>query len=60
MRLVGGLLCGELGQNGHKHFSFITEENSWHYGFGLAGIFMILGLITFLIGQKSLGRNRIC
>ena len=52
---IGGLLCGELGQNGHKHFSFITEENSWHYGFGLAGIFMILGLITFLIGQKSLG-----
>lgn len=52
---IGGLMCGELGQNGHKYFSFITEENSWHYGFGLAGIFMVLGLITFLIGQKSLG-----
>jgi len=52
---IGGLLCGELGQNGYKYFSFITEENSWHYGFGLAGIFMILGLITFLFGQKSLG-----
>lgn len=52
---IGGLLCGELGQNGHKHFSFITEENSWHYGFGLAGVFMVLGLITFLFGQKSLG-----
>lgn len=52
---IGGLLCGELGQNGYKYFNFITEENSWHYGFGLAGIFMVLGLLVFLVGQKSLG-----
>ncbi len=52
---IGGLLCGELGQNGYKHFSFISEENSWHYGFGLAGIFMVIGLVVFLVGQKSLG-----
>lgn len=41
---IGGLICGYIGQ-----------EINWHYGFGLAGIFMILGLITFLYGQKSLG-----
>jgi POT family proton-dependent oligopeptide transporter len=52
---IGGLLCGELGQNGYKYFDFISKENSWHYGFGLAGIFMVLGLIVFLVGQKSLG-----
>ena len=41
---IGGLICGYVGQ-----------EINWHYGFGLAGIFMIFGLITFLFGQKSLG-----
>lgn len=41
---IGGLICGYIGQ-----------EINWHYGFGLAGIFMIIGLITFSIGQKSLG-----
>lgn len=40
----GGLLCGYVGQT-----------INWHYGFGLAGVFMILGLIGFLYGQKSLG-----
>ncbi len=37
------LLCGWLG-----------ETYGWGYGFGLAGIGMILGLITFLWGQKYL------
>ena len=41
---IGGLICGYIGQ-----------KINWHYGFGLAGIFMILGLITFLYGQKTLG-----
>jgi POT family proton-dependent oligopeptide transporter len=41
---IGGLICGYIGQS-----------INWHYGFGLAGIFMIVGLITFLIGKKSLG-----
>lgn len=41
---LGGLLCGYVGQ-----------RINWHYGFGLAGIFMVLGLIVFVIGQKSLG-----
>jgi POT family proton-dependent oligopeptide transporter len=41
---LGGLLCGYVGQ-----------RINWHYGFGLAGIFMIVGLIVFSIGSKSLG-----
>ncbi len=41
---IGGFLCAYVG----------TEIN-WHYGFGLAGIFMALGLIVFLFGKKSLG-----
>lgn len=41
---LGGLICGYVGQ-----------QINWHYGFGLAGIFMVLGLIVFLFGQKSLG-----
>lgn len=43
---LGGLLCGYVGQ-----------RINWHYGFGLAGIFMILGLIVFVFGQKSLGHR---
>lgn len=43
---LGGLLCGYVGQ-----------RINWHYGFGLAGIFMILGLIVFVLGQKSLGHR---
>jgi proton-dependent oligopeptide transporter, POT family len=34
---LGSLLCGYIGQ-----------KVDWHYGFGLAGIFMILGLTIFL------------
>ena len=41
---LGGLLCGYVGQ-----------KINWHYGFGLAGIFMIVGLIVFASSQKSLG-----
>ncbi len=40
---LGGLLCGYVGQ-----------RINWHYGFGLAGIFMIVGLVVFAIGKKSL------
>jgi POT family proton-dependent oligopeptide transporter len=43
---LGGFLCAYVG----------TEIN-WHYGFGLAGIFMFIGLIVFLIGKKSLGQR---
>lgn len=37
------LLCGYLG-----------ETYGWQYGFGAAGIGMVIGLITFLGGQKHL------
>lgn len=40
---IATLLCGWLG-----------ETYGWKYGFGAAGIGMILGLITFLKGQKYL------
>ena len=43
---LGGALCAYVG----------TEIN-WHYGFGLAGIFMFIGLIVFIIGKKSLGEK---
>lgn len=36
-------VCGYLGQ-----------KISWHYGFGAAGIGMTLGLLQYVIGQKSL------
>lgn len=38
------LLCGYLG-----------ETYGWRYGFGAAGIGMVLGLVTFLRGQRYLG-----
>ncbi|TNF08051.1 MAG: MFS transporter [Gammaproteobacteria bacterium] len=37
------LLCGYLG-----------ETLGWHYGFGAAGVGMVLGLIIFLYGQRHL------
>jgi POT family proton-dependent oligopeptide transporter len=37
------LLCGYLG-----------ETYGWRYGFGVAGIGMVIGLLTFLRGQKHL------
>jgi len=40
---LGGLLCGYVGQ-----------QIDWHYGFGLAGIFMVLGLVVFYLGKNSL------
>jgi proton-dependent oligopeptide transporter, POT family len=43
---LGGLVCGYVGQ-----------RINWHYGFGLAGIFMIIGLIVFTLGKKTLGER---
>jgi len=40
---LGSALCGYLGQ-----------KVSWHLGFGIAGVFMILGLITFLLNRSML------
>jgi proton-dependent oligopeptide transporter, POT family len=41
---LGILLCGYIG-----------EEMGWHYGFGLAGIFMLLGLVQFWFARKYFG-----
>lgn len=36
---------------------FIGETYGWHYGFGLAGIGMVLGLLVFVQGQKVFGEK---
>jgi len=33
---------------------YVGEVHGWHYGFGLAGIGMTLGLIQYVLGQKHL------
>lgn len=39
---------------------YVGQEISWHYGFGLAGIGMLLGLLVFwLYGPKALGKKGI-
>lgn len=40
----GMMLCGYLGEN-----------FGWSYGFGLAGIFMILGMFQFMLAHKIFG-----
>jgi len=42
---LGMLLCGYIG-----------EKYNWHYGFGLAGIFMFFGMLQFYFGQKIFGK----
>ena len=42
--LLGGYACITIG-----------KEYSWHLAFGLAGIVMVISLITFLFTQKTLG-----
>lgn len=41
---LGILLCGYVG-----------EKVSWSFGFGLAGVFMLLGLLQFSFAQKIFG-----
>ena len=41
---LGILLCGYLG-----------EKVGWHWGFGLAGIFMFFGMLQFYFAQKIFG-----
>ena len=41
---LGILLCGYIG-----------ETVNWHYGFGLAGVFMFFGILQFHYGQKIFG-----
>ncbi|MFT5078071.1 MAG: POT family proton-dependent oligopeptide transporter, partial [Patiriisocius sp.] len=42
---LGILLCGYIG-----------ESIGWHYGFGLAGIFMFFGMLQFHFAQEIFGR----
>jgi POT family proton-dependent oligopeptide transporter len=41
---LGMLLCGYIG-----------EKVGWHYGFGLAGVFMFFGMLQFYFAQKYFG-----
>jgi len=42
---LGMMLCGYIG-----------EKIGWHYGFGLAGIFMFLGMLQFYFAQPIFGK----
>ncbi len=42
---LGILLCGYIG-----------EKVGWHYGFGLAGIFMFFGMLQFYFAQSIFGK----
>lgn len=42
---LGILLCGYIG-----------EKIGWHFGFGLAGVFMFLGMLQFYYAQKIFGK----
>lgn len=42
---IGILLCGYVG-----------ETSGWHYGFGLAGIFMFFGMLQFWFAQGIFGK----
>ncbi len=44
--LLAPLWCGTLG-----------EVYGWHYGFGLAGVGMLMGLIVFSINRKKFGER---
>lgn len=33
---------------------YVGEVYGWHYGFGLAGVCMLFGLVQFILGQKHL------
>jgi len=44
---VGAFLSGLV-------VGYVGEVHGWHYGFGLAGILMVIGLVQFLAGQKYL------
>jgi len=58
-RRDGGFSIFYMGINLGSLFStalvgYVGEVHGWNYGFGLAGIGMLLGLIVFLWGQKYL------
>ena len=47
------ITCGAIGQDPNLSlFGEAAGSNSWHYGFALAGIGMVLGLLVFIYGIK--------
>lgn len=52
--LMGGYACIAIGK-GQLFSSFIPAGYTWNVAFGLAGVVMIISLITFLFTQKNLG-----
>ena len=44
--VFGPLLCG-----------YLAQRYGWHYGFGVAAIFMLAGLATYLYGYRHLPRK---
>jgi POT family proton-dependent oligopeptide transporter len=49
----GPILCGALAE-GFRVGGFGTDGN-WHWGFSLAGIGMVIGLIQYALGTRHLG-----
>ncbi len=45
---IGAALAGIM-------VGYVGEVYGWHYGFGLAGLGMLIGIATFMAGQKYLG-----
>jgi len=45
--MLAPLTCGVIGQDPN------LGDHAWHYGFGLAGIGMVLGLLVFMYGLKA-------
>ncbi|GGG40772.1 peptide MFS transporter [Bizionia arctica] len=41
----GMMLCG-----------YLAENYGWHWGFGLAGVFMLLGMLQFILAHKIFGK----
>jgi len=57
----GGYTLFYMGVNAGAFFGislcgYIGEKISWSYGFGLAGLFMLLGAIQFYFGQGIFGK----
>jgi POT family proton-dependent oligopeptide transporter len=56
---LGPILCGWFAQSetfrGLLASWGLRPESAWHWGFGLAGIGMTLGLIQYVLGARSLG-----
>ncbi len=58
---ISPLICGWLAQSdsfkGILGQMGLGPENSWHWGFGAAGVGMTLGLVQYVIGGKRLAET---